>query len=96
MVNLRKNAPTGSSGGADVAGRLYGLENGVFGISDLTYKSIVLKARGTQLYRKRQPFFYRSADRMDMRWRHAYRVWWAACSFSDKAIWHRDSERGVL
>ena len=57
MVNLRENTPTGSSGGADVAGHLYGLENGVFGISDLAYKSTVLKVSGAQLYRKRQPFF---------------------------------------
>ena len=57
MVNLRENTPTGSSGGADVAGHLYGLENGVFGISDLAYKSIVLEVGGAQLYRKRQPFF---------------------------------------
>ena len=51
MVNLRKNTPAGSSAGADVAGHLYGLENGVFGISDLAYKSIVLKVSGAQLYR---------------------------------------------
>ena len=57
MVNSRKNTPAGSSAGADVAGYLYGLENGGFGISDLAYKSIVLKVSGAQLYRKRQPFF---------------------------------------
>ena len=57
MVNLCKNTPGRSSGGADVAGHLYGLENGIFGISGLAYKSIVLKVGRAQLYRKRQPFF---------------------------------------
>ena len=57
MVNLCKNTPGRSSGGADVAGHLYGLENGIFGISGLAYKSIVLKVGRAQLDRKRQPFF---------------------------------------
>ena len=57
MVNLCKNTPGRSSGGADVAGHLYGLENGVFAISDPAYKSIVLKVGRAQLDRKREPFF---------------------------------------
>ena len=55
MVNLCKNTPGRSSGGA--ARHLYGLENGIFGISGRAYKSIVLKVDRAQLYRKRQPFF---------------------------------------
>jgi len=94
VVNLRENTPAGPSGGADAAGHLYGLENGVFGISDLAYKSIVLEVGGAQLYRKRQLFFIGLLI--------GYAV--ATCFscavdslfFFGQGIWCTGSERGAL